>query len=234
MYGVTYVLARDGYSGRITAGAVMSQKNNIAIYDDVYLPTVVEDSLWDQVRVDYGREFYLVLYIQEKLRAQRGNFEHVPYRQTTSRANHVIERVWVELNRRVSYPIKRAVSSMVTRNIVDLDSEVVKFCVSTVLILLCKIGMERFISAWNCHHLPSRGIPNLLKSHRNGTTLIHPHEIPSTQQATDDYRQQGGTLSEPEPFGYDPLANNVILHDQRDVIFLERIGTPILRFSINF
>lgn len=109
-YGVMYVLARDGYSGRITAGAVMSQKNNIAIYDDVYLPTVVEDGLWDQVRVDYGREFYLVLYIQEKLRAQRGNFEHVPYRQTTSRANHVIERVWVELNRRVSYPIKRAVS----------------------------------------------------------------------------------------------------------------------------
>ena len=74
MYGVTYVLARDGYSGRITAGAVMSQKNNITIYDEVYLPTVVEDGLWDQVSVDYGREFYLVWYIQEKLRAQRGNF----------------------------------------------------------------------------------------------------------------------------------------------------------------
>ena len=93
-----YVLARDGYSGRITAGVVMSQKNKITIYDEVYLPTVVEDGLWDQVRVDYGREFYLILYIQEKLRAQCGNFEHVPYRQTTSRANHVIERVWVELN----------------------------------------------------------------------------------------------------------------------------------------
>ena len=59
----------------------------------------------------------------------------------------MIERVWVELNRRVSYPIKRAVSSMVARNMVDLDSEVVKFCVSTVLIPLRKIGTERFISA---------------------------------------------------------------------------------------
>lgn len=77
MYGVTYVLARDGYSGRITAGAAMSQKNNITIYNEVYLPTVVEDGLWDQLRVDYGREFYLVLYIQEKLRAQRGNLELV-------------------------------------------------------------------------------------------------------------------------------------------------------------
>ena len=65
---MTYVLARDCYSGRITAGAVMSQKNNITIYDEVYLPTIVEDGLWDQVIVDYGREFYLVLYIQEKLR----------------------------------------------------------------------------------------------------------------------------------------------------------------------
>ena len=114
---------------------------------------------------------------------------------------------------------------MVTRNMVDLDSEVVKFCVSSVLIPLCKIGMERFISAWNCHHLPSRGIPNLLKSHCNGTTVIRPHEIPSTQQATDDYRQQGGTLSDPEPFGYDPLANDATLRDQRDVVFSERIRT---------
>ena len=58
----------------------------------------------------------------------------------------------------------------------------------------------------------------MLKSHRNGT-LIHPHEIPSSQQATDDYRQQDGTLSDPEPFGYDPLANNVIVIGQRDVFF---------------
>ena len=225
MYGVTYVLARDGYSGRITAGAIMPQKNNIAIFDEVYLPTVMENGLWDQVRVDHGREFYLVLFIQEKLRVLRGNLSVAPYRQTTSRANHVIERIWVELNRRVSYPIKRAISAMVIRNAIDLDSEVVKFCVSVILMSLCKIGMDRFISAWNCHHLPSRGIPNLLQSHRNGTTAIHPHEVPSTQQATDDYRQQGGTLSDPKTFGSDPLAANALLCNQRDEVFSERIGT---------
>ena len=74
MTSVRYELAIDGYPWTITAGVVMSQKNNITIYDEVYLPTVVKDGLWDQVRVDYGREFYLVLYIQEKLRAQRGIF----------------------------------------------------------------------------------------------------------------------------------------------------------------
>ena len=93
MYGVTYVLARDGYSGKITAGAVMPQKNNITIYDEVYRTTILTDGLWDQIRVDHGREFYLVLYIQEKLRDKRGNPSIAPYRQTTSRASHVIERI---------------------------------------------------------------------------------------------------------------------------------------------
>ena len=79
MYGITYVLARDGYSGKITAGAIMARKNNLTIYDEVYRNTVLTYGLWEQVRVDYGREFYLILYMQEKLRDQRGNPSIVPY-----------------------------------------------------------------------------------------------------------------------------------------------------------
>ena len=103
MYGVMYVLARDGYSGKIIAGAVMPRKNNITIYDKIFRNTVLEYGLWDQIRVDHGNEFYLLLYIQEKLRENRGTPQLAPYRQTTSRENHVIERIWVELNHRVSY-----------------------------------------------------------------------------------------------------------------------------------
>ena len=58
MYGITYVLARDGYSGKIIAGAVMPRKNNLIIYDKVYRSTVLTYGLWDQVRVDFGKEFY--------------------------------------------------------------------------------------------------------------------------------------------------------------------------------
>ena len=36
MYGVTYVAATDGYSRFIVAGATMSRKNNIKIYENVY------------------------------------------------------------------------------------------------------------------------------------------------------------------------------------------------------
>lgn len=225
MYGVTYVLARDGYSGKITAGAVMPLKNNITIYDEVYRTSILMDGLWDQIRVDYGREFYLVLYIQDKLRAQHGNPSIAPYRQTTSRSNHVIERIWVELNQRVSYPLKRAVNSMVERQMIDPESEMVKFCLSALLMIFCKIGMERFINAWNYHHQPLRGIPNLLQSQRNGTTAIHPSEIPSVEQAAQEYRQQGGSIADPQPYGSDPLQDDELLIHRRDELFSERVDS---------
>ena len=94
-------------------------KNNITIYGAIYLPTIQEVGLWDQLWVDHGREFYLVL---ERLRADHGKLSVAPYRQTASHANHVIEQIWVELNRRVSYPIKQAITAMVARNVIDLDS----------------------------------------------------------------------------------------------------------------
>ncbi len=35
-YGVTYVLARDGFSGKIVGTSIMSLKNNEVIYEDVF------------------------------------------------------------------------------------------------------------------------------------------------------------------------------------------------------
>ena len=40
--------------------------------------------MWDQIRVDHGREFYLTLYMQEKLSQHRHNINRLPYMQTTS------------------------------------------------------------------------------------------------------------------------------------------------------
>ena len=58
MYGLTYVLARDGYSGKIVAGSVMNRKNNLIIYEDVYRAATLEFGLWEQVRVDFGKELF--------------------------------------------------------------------------------------------------------------------------------------------------------------------------------
>ena len=56
MFGLVYVLARDGFSGKIVAGAVMNRKNNIIIYEEVYRSAVLEFGLWQQIRVDHARK----------------------------------------------------------------------------------------------------------------------------------------------------------------------------------
>ena len=65
MFGVTHVMARDGYSGMIVAFSTMPVKNNLIIYDEIYSHFTMTYGLWDQVRVDDEQEFNLVCHIQE-------------------------------------------------------------------------------------------------------------------------------------------------------------------------
>ena len=195
-YGVTYVLARDGFSGKIVAGSIMPRKNSPIIYEEIYRQSLLQYGLWDQVRVDHGKEFYLTLYIHEQLRlAPRGDPEVIPYAQTTSTQNHIIERIWVELNERVTYPIKSVVSSLDNDGLINMDCPVTKFAVSTVLIRVCRVGINRMIAAWNSHPIPGRGIPNQLQIGAFNTSPIHPSEIPDVTAAVDSYRRQGGRLT---------------------------------------
>ncbi len=60
-YGVCHVIAVDGYSAKIMAYHTMPIKNNVSIYDNIYKKTVEQVELFDQIRVDCGREFYLIL-----------------------------------------------------------------------------------------------------------------------------------------------------------------------------
>lgn len=55
-----------------------------SMYNNDIRAAVEEYGLWDQLRVDHGREFYLLLFVQEKIRRQFGSSEVVPYMQTRS------------------------------------------------------------------------------------------------------------------------------------------------------
>ena len=44
--------------------------------------------------------------------------------------NHIIERIWVEVNQRITYPIKRVVTIMDDRRMINMDDGVHKYCVS--------------------------------------------------------------------------------------------------------
>ena len=118
MFGVTHVLAIDGFSSKMVAESTMPVKNNLVIYEEVYRQVVkvknrnlsyphscihiictilyyrkavANNGMWDQIRVDHGREFYWTLYMQEKLSQHRHNISRLPYVQTTSsRVNFVL------------------------------------------------------------------------------------------------------------------------------------------------
>ena len=49
-----------------------------------YGQTICKYGMWDQKSVDCGREWYLMLYIQEQLAEYRRNISQSPHLQTSS------------------------------------------------------------------------------------------------------------------------------------------------------
>ena len=63
-FGCTHVALIDGCSRMVCGYASMPVKNPILIYEYVYRPAVMKYGLWDQLRVDKGKEFVLCLFVQ--------------------------------------------------------------------------------------------------------------------------------------------------------------------------
>lgn len=84
MFGVTHVRAIDGFSKKSVGHSTMPIKNNLTIYEEVYKNAVLSHGMWDQVRVDHGREFDLSLFMQDILAEYRHNQQRLPYLQITS------------------------------------------------------------------------------------------------------------------------------------------------------
>ncbi|KAK3738875.1 hypothetical protein QZH41_014659 [Actinostola sp. cb2023] len=119
-------------------------------------PVLLEYGLWDQVRVDCGKEFYLILFVQEALAPQRCNTLRKAYLQTPSTKNHMAERHWVEVNSRINYPIKAQLNKMVQEEVIDMTDDTDRFCVSWITIQTVQAGLRELLSAWNSHSIPGK------------------------------------------------------------------------------
>ena len=66
----------------------------------LHRPIVKQYDMWDTFCVDQGKEWYLMLFVQEELAHLWRNTNRAPHLQTS---NHCVERMWVEVNGRVNY-----------------------------------------------------------------------------------------------------------------------------------
>ena len=66
----------------------------------------------------------------------------------------MVERIWVEVNTRVNYPVKAALLHMFERGDINLEDSAHKFCVSWFSIKVVSVGIDLFINSWNNHPIP--------------------------------------------------------------------------------
>ena len=228
MYGVTHVLAIDGHSRKIVGFLTIPVKNAVAIYAHLFRPILLSDGIFDQVRTDHGREFDLVVAVQEALSTLRSNQERRPFAsspppppRTRSRENLRAERFWVEVNQRVNYPLKACLRSLEHDEVFDLDDDHQRFSVSWVATQIAYSACELFIDSWNAHRLPgsSGGIPNVLAQRSAQTGDVGDASAPTLQKAVDGFTDAGGTLTLHSAFGVDPLLDRADLIDLRQRLF---------------
>ena len=173
MFGVTYVVAVDGYSRKIVGFITLPKKNPIVIYDLLFFPLLHSHGLWDQVHVDHGTEFALIISAQEHLSHFRNNHSREPVLQSLSRQNHRAERIWPELNQRINYPIKHLLISMENNEEISMGDDVTRFCVSWVTMWVIREAIQQFLLAWNCRRIPgpNGGVPSILANNSATTSL---------------------------------------------------------------
>ena len=84
MYGVTHVMAVDGFSRKIVGMISIPLKNPITIYHILMRPLLIFEGLWQQIRLDHGTEFVLVVAAQQYLSGQRLWQDRHPVLQSTA------------------------------------------------------------------------------------------------------------------------------------------------------
>lgn len=130
MYGVTHVVAVDGYSRKIIGMITDPVKNPISVYNTLMKPILEREGLWEQLRTDQGGEFVLSATVQHHLTHLKPRQARMPVIQSTSRMNHRVECLWPEVNSRINYPVKRILVDIEANQEITMHTDTEKFCVS--------------------------------------------------------------------------------------------------------
>lgn len=74
----------------------------------------------------------------------------------SSLQNHPVERLWVEVNKRINYPIKHILVKMEEEGVINMDSPVDQFCTSWFALHVANIGVAHTVQSWNEHPIPGK------------------------------------------------------------------------------
>ena len=72
-----------------------------------------------------------------------------------------------------------------------------------------------------------RGVPNRLQDQQYNTSMIHHAEVPDGDSAVQQYRQQGGQITDPSSFGSDPIGDDMSLVRDREERWLRECGMGV-------
>lgn len=219
MFGVFHAACIDGYSGKIVRHIICPQKNNVLLYEQLYCPIIRDEGMWTNLRVDYGTEWNLILFVQSYLQQHRLKTDKPPYTQSFSKQNLRIERWWVEVNKRVNYPIKLLLGQMQEDAELPQDNPNDKFIIGEFVRRTATVGVDRLVAAWNNHRIDKKGIPN-----QAGGPLgqVPANTIPLPDAAVMMYERGGGNITLP---GQAKSISDPTLWDMRDDHFFGTVGT---------
>ncbi len=68
--------------------------------------------------------------------------------------NHTIERIWVEVNKIINYPIKEILARMVQNEEIFLEDPLHQYCCSWLSLQVANVGTSLFVASWNAHPMP--------------------------------------------------------------------------------
>nr|XP_055066423.1 uncharacterized protein LOC129448235 [Misgurnus anguillicaudatus] len=154
---------------------------------------------------------------------------HRPYHEMRC-SNHTIERIWPEINNRVNYPLKEALVQLVDQELIDMDCNLTRYCVSNFVCQLCHLGISRVVEAWNNHRIPGKGIPNQI-AQGGCAKKISAALLPHGTEAADLYMNTLGTsLTRVSAFGTDPFTSE---HEKATVEQLFSEKCPDITYLLN-
>ena len=220
-YGCTHVVMIDGCSRMVCGFGTMEIKNPIVIYHKIFRPAIAKYGVWNQLRIDHGKEFVLTIFVQELLESYRYSRNKTPWKQTASTDNHVVERFWPQVNSRVNYPIKKILSKIVDEYHYDLSNPFIKRKLSFICCNLARGLFQHLVQSWHYHRVPGPDgcIPIQNMEMTNKIPSLNLAFLPSTHQVVRMYECMGGQLTRMSASGEDPLKDIHHAYESRKALF---------------